>query len=1145
MLDSKHFTHLHLHTDYSLLDGAISIDKLIENGKKNNRKALAISDHGNIFGAVKFFEKCKKAGIKPILGLEAYLTEDIKIKNNANRYYHLLLIVENEIGYKNICKLMANAYTKGFYFKPRIDYEILKNHCEGLFATSTCLGGHIPQLLLSEKYNEAKDIIFKMQDMFKDKYFLEVQPTYQSEQKIVNDQLFSLEKELGIPIIATGDCHYPSKEDRYAHEVMLAIQTRSLMTDKDRMTFGDCRAHIQSTEELMEMFPDRHDILWRTGEIADRCNFEFKTGKLFFPKFTIPNEHSDPESYFEYLSNLGFNNLINKNKIPQDKIDIYKARLNLEIQMINKMGFATYFLVVSDFIKWAKQNNIAVGPGRGSVVGSIVSWAIEITDIDPIKYNLLFERFLNPERISWPDIDIDFCINGREKVIQYVKDKYGHDKVGQIITFGSMMTKGVLKDVARALGFSFEDANSITNLVPDELKITIKEALEQEPKLKALKDQNSKIAELFDISERLEGLTRHASKHAAGIVISPEPIADVLPIYIPPKTNDIVTQYSMNELELLGFLKMDFLGLKNLTLITNITLLIKKNHNVDIDITELPLDDKITFDLLSKGDTSGVFQFESSGIKDVLKRLGPTCFEDLIAVNALYRPGPLGSGMVDDFIERKNGRQNITYLFPELENVLNETYGVIVYQEQVMKIASTIAGYSLAEADLLRRAMGKKKPEEMAKQKNIFIDRAIKNNFNEKKSDELFELMAYFAGYGFNKSHSTAYAMIAYQTAYLKAHFKVEFMSCLISLELSNPETSALYLSEIKASGISILKPDINISEQLFVPENNAIRFGFLGIKNVGETACQSIIKEREKNGKYKDLFDLCSKIDLRVCNKRVLENLIASGACDDFNKSRAEMVANVDSIIYAAQMFKEQKSSGQLGLFDNFKESNDKQEKPNIPWQTVQSWSLLQTLESEKEVLGVYISKHPLDEHDEIFLSIGIIDINNVIKEHPKTCITRGNLISMKEITTKKGDRMCFGVLEDQYSKLEVIFFPKIYQKYESIIKQNALLIIKGDASESFNNQAKIKAEQIILISEFNLNKNINSIEIHTNKINSFVLKEISTNLMKNGLINASLYFNENSKLFEHKLNNKIEINKIIIDNLKNLECKIIAEIR
>jgi DNA polymerase-3 subunit alpha len=1145
MSTEKHFTHLHLHTDYSLLDGAISIDKLIETGKKHNRKALAISDHGNIFGAVKFFEKCKKAGIKPILALEAYLTEDIKIKNNANRYYHLLLIVENEIGYKNICKIIANAYTKGFYFKPRIDYEILKNHCEGLFATSTCLGGHIPQLILAEKHNEAKEIIFKMQDMFKDKYFLEVQPTYQSEQKIVNDKLFSLEKELGVPIIATGDCHYPSKEDRYAHEVMLAIQTRSLMTDKDRMTFGDCRAHIQTTDEMMEMFPDRHDILWRTGEIADRCNFEFKTGKLFFPKFSIPNEYVDPESFFQYLSNFGFEKLLNKNKIPKDRVDFYKERLDFEVKMINKMGFATYFLVVSDFIKWAKQNGVAVGPGRGSVVGSIVSWVLEITDIDPIKYNLLFERFLNPERISWPDIDIDFCVNGRERVIQYVKDKYGHDRVGQIITFGSMMTKGVLKDVARALGFSFEDANSITNLVPDELKITIKDALEQEPRLKALRDQNSKIAELFDISERLEGLTRHASKHAAGIVISPEPISDVLPIYIPPKTNDIVTQYAMNELELLGFLKMDFLGLKNLTLITDIVELIKKNYNVSIDINEIPLEDEKTFALLSKGDTSGVFQFESSGIKDVLKRLEPTCFEDLIAVNALYRPGPLGSGMVDDFIERKKGRQEIKYLFAQLEAVLKETYGVIVYQEQVMKIAAVIAGYSLAEADLLRRAMGKKKPEEMAKQKSIFIDRAIKNGFDEKKSDDLFELMAYFAGYGFNKSHSTAYAMIAYQTAYLKAHYKVEFMSCLVSLELSNPETTALYLSEIKASGISILKPDINVSDKLFVPEGNAVRFGFLGIKNVGETAAESIIKNREKIGQYKDLFDLCSKIDLRVCNKRVMENLIASGACDSFGKSRAEMVANIDSIIYAAQMFKEQKSSGQLGLFDNFENLEEKDQKPNIPWNAVQAWSLLQTLEAEKDVLGVYISKHPLDEHDEILIPIGIMNINKVIEENSKYCTTRGNLISIKEITTKKGDRMAFGVIEDQHSKLEVIFFPKIYQKYESIIKQNSILIIKGDASESFNNQPKIKAEFVMQISDFDLKKNIWSIEIHIENINNKIINEILAATKDDGQTEVSVFFTENNNKFEHKLNKKILFTKNSIIELKNASCKLICNIK
>lgn len=1135
-MSEKHFTHLHLHTDHSLLDGAISIDKLIDYGKKNNRKALAISDHGNIFAAVKFFEKCKKAKIKPILGMEAYLTESVNIRNNNNRYYHLLLIVENEAGYKNLCKLISASYTKGFYFKPRIDYELLQKHSEGLIATSTCIGGHVPQLILAEKFNEAKDRINILRDIFPDRYYLEVQPTYQEEQLIINNKLFEFEKELNIPIIVTGDCHYATKEDHYAHEVMLAIQTRSTMSDPNRMTFGKCRAHMQSIDELREFFPERDDIIWRTGEIADRCNFEFSTGKLFFPKFEVPKEHKDSDNYFEYLSKIGFEKLINKNKIPSDLIEKYKERLDEEIKLIIKMGFATYFLIVSDFIIWAKNNGIAVGPGRGSVAGSLVAWALEITDIDPIKYNLLFERFLNPERVSMPDVDVDFCIEGREKVIQYVKNKYGHDKVGQIITFGSMQAKGVIKDVARALGFSFEDANSITDLIPEELKITLKDAFDQESRLRDLCDKNPKIAELFDIAARLEGLTRHSSKHAAGIVISPDPIADVLPIYIPAKSNDIVTQYGMTELELLGFLKMDFLGLKNLTLITDIIQLIKKNHNVNIDVTNLNLQDDKTFELLCNGDTAGVFQFESSGIRDVLRRLQPTGFEDLIAVNALYRPGPLGSGMVDDFINRRHGKEDIKYLFPELEPILKDTYGVIVYQEQVMKISSAIAGYSLGESDILRRAMGKKKADVMAEQKEKFVKNAIERGFCNKKASELFELMEYFAGYGFNKSHSAAYAMIAYQTAYLKAHYKVEFMSCLISLELSNPDTTTEYLNELKFNKIKILQPNVNISQSNFLPENGAMRFGLLGIKNVGDTACKSIVKERE-NGKFKDLYDFCSRIDLRVCNKRVIENLISSGACDEFGYSRAEMIANLDSTIEIAQIEGERRKSGQLGLFEF---SVNDEAKNKISWKKMAPWSTLQSLEQEKDVLGIYLSQHPIDEYDELFKNIGVIDILTLKELKSKKVITRGVLISTKEIVTKKGDRMAFATLEDQNSKIEVVFFSSIYLKYENLIKGNSLLLIIGEVSNDLN-VIKIKAEKVFSLNDFNFEKDISEFFIYLNKDNFDIFKKIN-NKIKMGSQKIILSYIENNIKLEHHLKNNYLISKELINDLfeLNIKCKI-----
>ncbi len=768
---SAHFTHLHLHTEFSLLDGAISLDRLIAFGKQHSFKSLAITDHGNIFGAVKFFQQCKKAGIKPILGIESYFTEDISVRSVEKKYHHLILLVQNEIGYKNLCKLISFSYQQGFYFKPRIDYHILEKHSEGLIATTACLGGHIPSLLMNDHYEQAEKRMDWFLSVFgHDRFFFEVQPEDQQEQVMLNKKLYEWSAKKNIKLVATADCHYVLPEDREAHEVMLAIQTQHKMSDPDRFTFGQCRAYMRTADEMLEIFKDHPEAVWNSGFIADQCHFDFKTGTLFFPQFVIP-EHHTADSFFTTLCNEGFNALVTQGRIPSEQCEEYKHRLEVECSLIITMGFVGYFLVVSDFIQWAKRNGIPVGPGRGSAAGSLVAWSLQITNIDPIKYNLLFERFLNPERVTMPDIDIDFCIEGRDTVINYVRDKYGHEKVGQIITFGTMLAKGVVKDVARTLGMPFEDANGITNLIPEQLKITLHEAIEQEPRLKEMIDNNPKVHHLFDIALKLEGITRHASKHAAGIVISPEPIDEVLPVYVPPKSNELVTQYAMTELESLGFLKIDFLGLKNLTLIDRAIKLIASQQGITIDIDALPLDDPKTFTLLGQGKTSGVFQLESEGIKEVLIKLQAEKFEDIIAVNALYRPGPLGSGMVDDFIQRKHGKQKISYLFIELEPILQETYGVIVYQEQVMKIASSIASYSLGEADILRRAMGKKKPEEMAKQRSLFLERAAKNNFNETKAGELFDLMAYFAGYGFNKSHSAAYALIAYQTAYLKSKF--------------------------------------------------------------------------------------------------------------------------------------------------------------------------------------------------------------------------------------------------------------------------------------------------------------------------------------------------------------------------------------
>lgn len=1077
---SRYFTHLHLHSDYSLLDGAITIDKLVGFGKEQKLKALAITDHGNIFAGVKFFQQAKKAGIKPLLGMEAYFTEDIRIKNADNKYYHLILLVQNERGYKNLCKLISHAYQDGFYFKPRIDYKLLERYNEGLIVSSACLGGHIPQLLMTNQHELAENRIDWFLNVFgSERFYLEVQPEDQKEQKILNRYLYDLSANKGVSLVATGDCHYVRAEDREAHEVMLAIQTHAKMSDTQRFSFGDCRVHMRTEQEMLDIFSGHPEAVWNTGKIADLCDFDFQSGKLFFPTFFIPEGHTE-KSYFEELCTNGLTRLIGTKRIEPQQYQLYKHRLDEEVSLIAGMGFAGYFLVVSDFIVWAKQQGIPVGPGRGSAAGSLVAWALQITDIDPLKYNLLFERFLNPERVSMPDIDIDFCIEGRDRVIQYVRDTYGTDKVCQIITFGTMMAKGVIKDVARALGLPFDDANMITDMIPDQLKITLKEALELEPRLKAMVQENSQVAKLFDIASKLEGLTRHASKHAAGIVISPEPIDEVLPVYIPPKSTDLVTQYAMTELESLGFLKIDFLGLKNLTLIKQVIDVVAKNYNTHIDITAIPLDDTLTFQLLSKGHTSGVFQLESTGIKDVLKRLAPEKFEDIIAVNALYRPGPLGSGMVEDFIERKHGRAPIVYIFPELEQVLNETYGVIVYQEQVIKIASLIGGYSLGEADILRRAMGKKKAEVMAEQRSIFLEKSSRRGFDSKKAGELFDLIVYFAGYGFNKSHSAAYALIAYQTAYLKAHYPAEFMACLISLESSDSEQMSFYIQEAKEMKLAILPPDINRSEREFTVQQGAVRFGLRGIKNLGDTVIDSLVKERMKKP-FKDLYDFCTRVDTRACNKRVIENLIASGAFDHFFGNRAQKHEELSKILDLAAQRKKELETGQLGLFGNSVDQD--QDKQNYVFTPREDWSDKIKLEREKEVLGVYVTAQPLDSYASLLkrlkhTSLGSLATILPASEREPVVTCYGTIISSKTILTKKGDRMAFITLEDRTGKAEVIVFPKLFAACEKFFADTALFLVKGSVDLS---GPKIKAEQLVPLDELFLDySHFSRIEMH-----------------------------------------------------------------
>jgi len=1128
---SQHFTHLHLHTEYSLLDGAISLDKLIAFGKEHNYKSLAITDHGNIFGAVKFFQKCKKAGIKPILGMEAYFTEDAKVKNPDNKYYHLIILVQNATGYKNLCKLISYSYQEGFYFKPRIDYSILEKHSEGLIVTSACLGGHIPKLLMSGNTKEAKERVEWFLKVFgRDRFFLEVQPEDQEEQITLNNKLFALAQEKNIQCVAAGDCHYVALADHEAHEIMLSIQTQAKLDSPNRFSFGDCRAYMRTTEQMLDEFKEHQQAVWNAGVIADMCNFDFETDKLFFPQFVIPQEHTQ-ESYFAYMCRTGLQRLKDEGIINHDQAEAYDTRLELEIELITRMGFVGYFLVVSDFIQWAYRNDIPVGPGRGSAAGSLVAWALQITNIDPLKYNLLFERFLNPERVSMPDIDIDFCIEGRDKVINYVRDTYGHDKVCNIITFGTMMAKGAIKDVARVLGFSFEDSNAITNLIPEQLKITLTEALEQEPRLQELINNNTRTKHIFDIAFKLEGLTRHASKHAAGIVISPEPIDEVLPVYIPSKSTELVTQYAMTELESIGFLKIDFLGLKNLTLIDRVLRLIKKNHNVSLDMNKLPLDDAPAFALICEGKTSGVFQLESSGLKEVLRKLKPDKFEDIIAVNALYRPGPLGSGMVDDFIERRHGRQKIKYLFPELEPILSETFGVIVYQEQVMKIASAIGGYSLGEADILRRAMGKKKAEVMEEQSAIFVTKAGAKGFNEKKAQELFDLLAYFAGYGFNKSHSAAYALIAYQTAYLKANYLPEFLACLISLEATHPEKMAFYLQETKDLGITLLPPDINRSNIDFSVINGNILFGLQGIKNVGLAALENIIEERTKKGLFKDLLDFCKRVDLRTANKRVIESLICAGAFDTLPGNRAQQFTEIGHIIDLAATHKKNALTGQMDLFSMNKKNSSGDNDDSHSFAILPEWADRDKLEKEREVIGFYISSHPLETYKKQLAWFAIESFESATEKAKNATneyitVSCGLLKTRKDIVTKKGDRMSFLQFEDMSGSAEIIAFPKTFARAEKWLSSHHVFIIKGSIDATEGASCKIKAQDIIPI-ELALSEwpNIEHIAI---TIPTDITEESIISLKKSltkGTTPLQLIFQENNKTLRLTTKEKILI--------------------
>jgi DNA polymerase-3 subunit alpha len=1054
------FVHLHVHTQYSLLDGANRIPDLVERAREFRMPAIAITDHGNMFGAIEFYLKAHGAGVKPIIGCEVYVAPKSRLDksgaaSSGEASGHLILLCKNQVGYRNLCKLVSTAYQEGFYYKPRIDWELLTAHNEGLIALTACLGGEIPSLLGQGRMEQARKRAGEIAQIFdRDRLYLELQENFIPEQTPVNKGLIELGRELGLPLVATNDCHYLRREDAFAHEVLLCIQTGKTMDDPSRMRFANNEFYVKSPAEMAELFKAVPEALDNTIRIAERCNLELDLKTYHFPQFEKPADKSLDQLLSEQ-AHAGLEERLAV--IRQQRPDFgaadekrYRERLEIELACIKQMGFPGYLLIVADFINWAKDHDIPVGPGRGSAAGSLVCYAIRITDIDPLPYNLLFERFLNPERISMPDIDVDFCINGRERVIQYVREKYGNDQVAQIITFGSMLARAVIRDVGRGMGMPYGDVDRIAKLVPNPTgkKVKLADAVKQEPKLKELIDKDAKVRQLFDVALALEGLTRHASTHAAGVVVTPRPLTDYLPLYVDPKSQGQVTQFDMGCVEKIGLVKFDFLGLKNLTVIDNAVKLIHAGKDPEFDINRLVDDDATTFQLLQAGNTTGVFQLESSGMKELLIKLKPSCFEDIIAVCALYRPGPLGSGMVDDFIQRKHGRRAITYDFPELEPILKDTYGVIVYQEQVMQIAQVLGGYSLGGADLLRRAMGKKKPEEMAKQKEIFLDGAKKHKFDLKKAESVFDLMAKFAEYGFNKSHSAAYAMIAYQTAYLKAHYPVEFMAALLTEDMENTDKVLKNINEIRNMGIAILPPDINASSRDFTVHASDIRFGLGAVKGVGGAALEAVMEARLE-GPFKSLHDFCERVDLRRVNRRVIEALIKCGAFDSIGGRRAQYMEILDEAVDTGQKLQRERELGQESLFGT-EQIVVPRGGGRLPDQD--EWPENVLLANEKEALGFYITGHPLARHSASIKRFATCDTAGLAERRDGEEVSLCGIVAgIKELTTKKGDRMAFVTFEDLSGFVETVIFPEVYMAAIDLLKNDEPLLVRGtvDAGE------------------------------------------------------------------------------------------------
>ena len=1061
-MGNPQFVHLHVHTDYSLLDGACETSELLDEASRQKMPAVAITDHGNLFAAANFFYEASKRDVKPIIGCEVYVAKGNRLDRGEkagapgeDRYdfepgtrgsNHLVLLCESLEGYHNLIKLVSAGFLEGFYYKPRIDFDLLSKHSKGLIALGACLRGPVTELVLEDKYDKARETAYKLRDIFgKGNFFLEIQDQNLPIEKGVNTQLIRLAKETGIPLVATNDCHYLHHEDAHAQEVLLCIQTGKTMSDSQRMRFATDQFYFKSAQEMAQVFREVPEAVSRTVDIAARCNVKIDRVPNALPEFQVPAGHT-PDTYFEKVAREGFEQRLPnlermaKQNLLRNPVAEYEKRLTSEIEMIKKMHYEGYFLIVWDFIQYARAQEVPVGPGRGSAAGSLVSYALRITDVDPLQYNLLFERFLNPERVSMPDIDIDFCMRRRGELIDYVTHKYGRENVSQIITFGTMAAKAAVKDVGRAMDISYGEVDRLAKLIPATLGITLEVALKESPQLKSAIDADERLKDLMKVALRLEGLARHASTHAAGVVISPQPLTELVPVY---KTNrdEITTQYDMTALERIGLLKMDFLGLTTLTVLYDAVKMVAKNRGVQIDLESLPLEDEETYKLFSRGDTTAIFQFESHGMRDILRRYQPTRIEDLTALNALYRPGPIQGGMIDDFINRKHGKTKVSYELPQLKDILEETYGVILYQEQVMQIANRLASFSLGEADILRRAMGKKKKEEMAAQRAKFLGGCEKNKIPEKKAVRIFDLMEEFAGYGFNKSHSCAYALLAYQTAWLKTHYPVEFMAALLTSETGNAEKQVKYINESRGMGIPILPPDVNESDLFFTPVGDAIRFGLAAIKNVGENTAKAIREARLGQGEFKSLYDFCERIESRFLNKRVFESLIRCGAMDSLGP-RESMLASADEAIAAIQRAARAKESGQHGLFFG---GGATEAKVHFELRDAAPWTEEERLASEYAMLGFYVSGHPLEKYASRLKDLGVISLGEVEgQRNGKEIAVVGLIVGNRPMRSKKGARWAIFTLQDMTGVQELLAFPESFQRLESILKPGQPLLLK-----------------------------------------------------------------------------------------------------